>query len=287
MLRRVLARYVLTSLTLAMIAGVSHAQVREEARLLLATQVVEELRGQRDQAIPERLLERAYGIAVFPDVHKAAFVIGGRYGQGTLVVRNENGVFSNPVFVRLAGGSVGWQIGVQQTDVVLVFTTKAGIERITKGKMTLGADASVAAGPVGRQASAGTDGSFKAEVYSYSRSRGLFAGLALDGSALTIDAKANRSFYRTRDVTAQQIIDGTVRTDAPTVPRFLAAISASTAPRTAAAEQAPAGSANEAAPQQPAPSNEVKTFPMEDPQPGTEPGTQPASEPGTAPPPRD
>jgi lipid-binding SYLF domain-containing protein len=279
MLRRVLTRYVLTSLMLVGAAGASHAQVREEARLLLATQVVEELRAQRDQAIPERLLERAHGIAVFPDVNKAAFVVGGRYGQGTLVVRNENGVFSNPVFVRLAGGSVGWQIGVQQTDVVLVFTTKAGIDRITNGKMTLGADASVAAGPVGRQASAGTDGSFKAEVYSYSRSRGLFAGLALDGSALTIDAKANRNFYRTRDVTAQQIIDGTVRTDAPTVPRFLAAINASTAPRTAAAEPAPAATGTEtgAAAKQtaPAPTTEVKTFPMEDPQPGAEPTSEP------------
>jgi lipid-binding SYLF domain-containing protein len=268
-------------LMLATAAGISHAQVREEARLLLATQVVEELRAQRDQAIPERLLERAYGIAVFPDVNKAAFVVGGRYGQGTLVVRNENGVFSNPVFVRLAGGSVGWQIGVQQTDVVLVFTTKAGIERITNGKMTLGADASVAAGPVGRQASAGTDGSFKAEVYSYSRSRGLFAGLALDGSALTIDAKANRSFYRTRDVTAQQIIDGAVQTDAPTVPRFLAAINASTAPRataSAASEPAPAtADAHETGTSQPqpAPSNQVKTFPMEDPQPGSEPSDEP------------
>lgn len=287
MLRRILARYVLTSLMLASVAGVGHAQVREEARLLLATQVVEELRAQRDQAIPERLLERAHGIAVFPDVNKAAFVVGGRYGQGALVVRNENGAFSNPVFVRLAGGSVGWQIGVQQTDVVLVFTTKAGIDRITKGKMTLGADASVAAGPVGRQASAGTDGSFKAEVYSYSRSRGLFAGLALDGSALTIDAKSNRSFYRTRDVTAQQIIDGAVQTDAATVPRFLAAINASTAPRaTASAAAEPTAAAPPTAPST-TPTSQVKTFPMEDPQPGSEPGTQPASEPGSPPPPRD
>jgi lipid-binding SYLF domain-containing protein len=284
MLRRVLARYVLTSLMLATAAGATHAQAREEGRLLLATQVMEELRAQRDQAIPDRLLERAYGIAVFPDVNKAAFVVGGRYGQGTLVVRDQNGAFSNPVFVRLAGGSVGWQVGVQQTDVVLVFTSKAGIDRITNGKMTLGADASVAAGPVGRQASAATDGSFKAEVYSYSRSRGLFAGLALDGSALTIDARANRSFYRKRDVTAQQIIDGTVTTDAPSIGRFLAAINASTAPRstaTAAAEPAattsegtpaPAGSAPQPPP---APSNQVKTFPMEDPQPGSEPPTEP------------
>jgi lipid-binding SYLF domain-containing protein len=278
MVRRVLARYVWTSLLLATATAASHAQVREEARLLLATQVVEELRSQRDQAIPDLLLERAHGIAVFPDVNKAAFVVGGRYGQGVLVVRDKAGGFTNPVFVRLAGGSVGWQIGVQQTDVVLVFTTKAGIDRITSGKMTLGADASVAAGPVGRQASAATDGSFKAEVYSYSRSRGLFAGLALDGSALTIDAKANRSFYRNRDVTAQQVIDGAVTSDAPTVARFQAAINAS-APRTAAAEPNAPPEAATRPPQtgaaQPAPSSQVKTFPMEDPQPGSEPTEEP------------
>ena len=263
---RALARYVVSFAALLAVAGVAHAQAREEARLMLATQVLEELRAQRDQFIPDRLLERAHGIAVFPDVNKGAFFVGGRYGQGALVVRDKNGRFSSPVFVRLAGGSVGWQWGVQQTDIVLVFTTKKGIERITEGKMTLGADASVAAGPVGRQASAATDATFKAEVYSYSRSRGLFAGIALDGSALTIDRKSNASFYRTKGVSAEQIIDGAVRSDAPTVDRFLAAITTSTA------RDARASTAGTAAPAPaPAPASDVKTFPMEDAQPGAEP----------------
>jgi lipid-binding SYLF domain-containing protein len=261
----------LLCLAVGLASGAAHAQKREEARLLLATQVLEELRTQRDQYIPDRLLDRAYGIAVFPNMTKAAFLVGGRYGTGVLVVRDQNGRFSNPLFVRLGGGSIGWQWGVQQTDIVLVFTTRAGIDRITEGKMTLGADASVAAGPVGRQASAATDATFKAEVYSYSRSRGLFAGVALDGSALTINGRSNGEFYGKRDVTANEIIQGTVQSDAPTVTRFLAAVSTSTSTddRTAAAQKA-AGQDAAAGKPQPADAG-VKTFPMEDPKPGDEP----------------
>src|ERR1700736_5360192 len=150
----------------------AHAQAREQGRLLTASQVLEELRGSRDQAIPDRLLERAYGIAVIPDLTKVAFFAGGRRGHGVLVVRDKQGRFSYPVFITMTGGSFGWQWGVQSTDIVLGFTTRKGVEHITAGKFTLGADASVAAGPVGRQASASTDLSFKAEVYSYSRTRG-------------------------------------------------------------------------------------------------------------------
>jgi lipid-binding SYLF domain-containing protein len=264
-------QYLFSVLALVALSTVAHAQQREEAKLLLATEVLEELRAQRDQYIPDLLLQRAYGIAVFPGVTKGAFVVGGRYGTGVLVVRDANGRFSNPLFARLAGGSVGWQWGVQQTDIVLVFTTRAGIDRITEGKMTLGADASVAAGPVGRQASAGTDATFKSEVYSYSRSRGLFAGVALDGSALTIDGRANGNFYAKPEVKADEIIAGTVRSDAPTVGRFLAAVGTSTSPedRTAAAKPAPA---TRGTPPAAASTDEgVKTFPMEDPSPGEEP----------------
>jgi len=159
-----------------------HVQGREEAKLITATSVMTELRESRDQQIPQWLLDRAYGIVVVPDVAKVSFWVGGRRGSGVMVVRNEAGKFSNPVFVNLTGGSFGPQIGAQSTDVVLVFTTRRGVEGITDGKVTLGADASVAAGPVGRTASAATDAAFKAEVYSYSRSKGLFAGVALDGS---------------------------------------------------------------------------------------------------------
>ena len=113
----------LAALTLTAVATAAHAQAREEGRLLLASQVLQDLRGQRDQSIPDRLLERAYGIAVFPDLTKVAFFAGGRRGHGVLVVRDKQGRFSDPVFVTMTGGSFGWQWGVQLTDIVLVFTT--------------------------------------------------------------------------------------------------------------------------------------------------------------------
>src|SRR5215831_16765172 len=209
-------------------AGLSHAQAREEGRLLMASQVLEELRGGRDEVIPDRLLERAYGIAVIPDLTKVAFFAGGRRGHGVLVVRDRNGRFGSPVFVTMTGGSFGWQWGVQSTDIVLVFTTPKGVEGINGGKVTLGADASVAAGPVGRQASAATDAMFKAEVYSYSRNRGVFAGIALDGSVLSIDDRANAELYKQPGVKSGDILAGNVTSDDPSVHRFLTAVSTST-----------------------------------------------------------
>jgi lipid-binding SYLF domain-containing protein len=253
---------------LALGAAQAHAQAREEGRLLEATQVLDEVRTSRDQFIPDRLLDRAYGIAVLPNVTKAAFVLGGRYGEGVLVVRDKNGRFTNPIFVRIGGGSFGWQAGVQSTDIVLVFTTRAGIEGITDGKLTLGADASVAAGPVGRAAGAATDASFSAEVYSYSRARGLFAGVALDGSALTINARGNGAFYKKRGVTASDIINGAVSTNAEGARRFLAAVGSSTSGSHTATAPAAGGTEGSATP---APAGEARTFPMEDPKPGEEP----------------
>ena len=125
-------------------------------------------------------MQRAYGVAVIPDVIKGAFMFGGRYGNGVLTVRDASGRFSSPIFITLAGGSVGWQLGATSTDVVLVFVTQRSVEHFARGKFTLGADASVAAGPVGRQTEAAAG--INAEIYSYSRSRGLFAGVALDGT---------------------------------------------------------------------------------------------------------
>lgn len=271
----------ITCVALSLVATAAHAQAREQGKLLVAAQVLDELRATRDQFIPDRLLERAYGIAVVPDVTKVAFVAGGRRGKGVLVVRDKDGRFTNPIFIALTGGSFGWQAGVQSTDIVLVFTTREGIEGITDGKMTLGADASVAAGPVGRQASAATDASFTAEVYSYSRNRGLFAGVSLDGSALTIDKRANREFYDKNSVTAADIINGSVHTDSESARKFLAAVNSSTGTHTQA--QAPLNpppatpdsgypSGNATPTPAPAPpSGGAKTFPMEDPQPGQEP----------------
>src|SRR5215813_9146634 len=283
MRNRVALSVLLTGLALAFTASHAHAQAREEGRLLMATQVLEEIRASRDSAIPDRLLDRAYGIVVVPSVTKVAFIAGGRWGKGAMVVRDKDGRFTNPIFINLAGGSVGWQWGAQSTDIVLVFTTRAGVEGITGGKLTLGADASVAAGPVGRSASAATDQNFAAEVYSYSRSRGLFAGIALDGTSISVDRKANGAYYRKKGVLAAEIINGTVTSDDDTGRRFLAAVSASTVAVAAANTSAPAPtssgsveSSNGTAVSEgpiggPHTSNEARTFPMEDPKPGQEP----------------
>jgi lipid-binding SYLF domain-containing protein len=250
------------------------ASAREEARLIEASGVLEELRSQRDTLIPERLLSRAYGIAVIPNVVKVAAVVGGRRGTGAMVVRDSNGRFSNPIMVSITGGNVGWQLGVQSTDIVLVFTTRKSIEGITDGKLTLGGDASVAAGPLGRAASAATDQNFTAEVYSYSRNRGLFAGVSIDGTIIAIDSKANSKLYG-KSAPATDIIAGRITTDAEAARRFQRAILDSTGggpaiatPHSAATTTPDTGEAS--APAE-APNSGATTFPMEDAAPGTEP----------------
>jgi lipid-binding SYLF domain-containing protein len=264
----------LAGVALAAAASAVHAQAREEGRLLVASQVLEELRSGRDEVIPDRLLERAYGIAVIPDLTKVAFFAGGRRGHGVLVVRDREGRFTSPVFVTMTGGSFGWQWGVQSTDIVLVFTTPRGIEGISGGKLTLGADASVAAGPVGRQASAATDPTFKAEVYSYSRNRGVFAGLALDGTVISINEDADAAFYKKPGVAASDILAGQVTSDDDAARRFMAAVASSTGMQrsASAAGSAPATPAAAAtpAPAAPAPAA-AQSFPLSDPKPGSEP----------------
>jgi lipid-binding SYLF domain-containing protein len=269
---------VLAGLALAGAAATVHAQAREEGRLLTAGQVLDELRNTRDQAIPDRLLERAYGLLVIPDLTKVAFFAGGRRGHGVLVVRDHQGRFTSPVFVTMTGGSFGWQWGVQSADIVLVFTTPKGVEGINGGKVTLGADASVAAGPVGRQAEAATDASFKSEVYSYSRSRGVFAGLALDGTVISIDDEADAAFYGKPGVAAGDILAGTITSNDPAAQRFLAAVATSTGMQrsaSAAATPAPAAGAPPAtttgASATAAPPAGAQSFPLSDPQPGQEP----------------
>ncbi len=251
--------------------GTAHAQAREEAKVILATQVMEELRGQRDQYIPDLLLERAYAIAIVPDVVKVGFGIGGRRGTGVMMVRDKDGRFSNPIFIAITGGSIGWQVGAQKTDVVLVFTTRKGADGIADGKLTLGADASIAAGPIGRNASAATDQNFSAEIYSYSRARGLFAGVALDGSALTIERRSNTRFYG-RKAEVNDIVAGSVTRSGESVRRLMTAVAAST--RNAGAANPPsvdgpgAPPAAAPAPGQAAP---AQTYPLEDNKPGAEP----------------
>jgi lipid-binding SYLF domain-containing protein len=125
-----------------------------------------------------------------------------------LCIRNDKREWGNPLFISVKGGSIGWQIGAQSTDVILVFKNKKSLKGILKGKFTLGADAAVAAGPVGRQAAAATDTQLKSEIYSYSRSRGLFVGIALDGASLKIEDKDNAGYYQKPQVTPEQIMAG-------------------------------------------------------------------------------
>jgi len=189
----------------AAVAYPAAAETKQEQKVADATDVVDQLLRIPEQSIPPSLLARAYAVAVIPNVVKIGFGIGARRGKGVLVVRQDNDSWSNPAFVTLTGGSVGFQIGAQSTDIILVFKTRKGVDSISTGKFTLGADAAVAAGPVGRYTSAATDIRFEAEVYSYSRSRGLFAGVALDGAGLTMDRNANAAFYGSASITPEQI----------------------------------------------------------------------------------
>jgi len=183
-------------------AGEEAVKVRE------ATEVMEEIMAIPESSIPPSLLADAQAIAVVPNVIKVGFVVGGRFGKGVVAVRAKSGGWSAPVFMTLAGGSFGWQIGAQATDVILVFKNRRGLDSLVNGKFTLGADAAVAAGPVGRNAAAATDVQLKSEIYSYSRSRGLFAGLALDGSVLEIDHAANGTYYGKSGIGADEVFDG-------------------------------------------------------------------------------
>jgi lipid-binding SYLF domain-containing protein len=250
---------------------------RQDARLITASQVLEELRGTPDQNIPSWLLQRAYGVAVVPDVLKGAFIFGGRYGNGVFTVRDASGHFSDPIFITLAGGSVGWQVGATSTDVVLVFVTPRSVEHFARGKFTLGIDASVAAGPLGRQGEAAAG--VNAEIYSYSRARGLFAGVALDGTVLAFDPGANRAFYNDGAVTADMITGGKVGAHSESARHFLSEVVASASGSTPAVSTASAPSATP--PQAPAQvpatpppadnSGHAQTFPMQDNRPGNEP----------------
>ena len=172
-----------------------------------AATVLEEMADIPEKRIPPGLLAEANAVLIVPDAIKGGFVLSGRFGRGVLLVRTRDG-WSDPIFVTLSGGGVGFQVGVQATDLVLVFRGRRGVERLLKGegKVTLGADAAVAAGPVGRLATAATDARLRADILAYSRSRGLFAGVSLEGDALWVDWRANELFYHSRGVTPNDIL---------------------------------------------------------------------------------
>lgn len=170
-------------------------QYTEEATVQQATLVLNEAMSTPGHSIPQSMLADCHGVAIIPNVIKGGFVVGARHGRGLLFVRDADGTWHAPVFITLTGGNIGWQIGVQSSDILLVFKTSRSIQGILSGKLTLGADAAAAAGPVGRQAAAATDGQLGAEIYTYSRSRGLFAGVSIDGSVIRMDQFATSAYY--------------------------------------------------------------------------------------------
>jgi lipid-binding SYLF domain-containing protein len=199
------------SLLLTLAGAPLYADSRELRTIEAGTAAVQALSAIPLKCIPPTLMQDAKGVAIIPSVVKAGFLVGGRFGRGVVLVRDPNGAWSNPVFVVLVGGGVGGQLGIQSTDLVLVFKTSHSLDRILrgKGKLTLGGDVAIAAGPLGRDAEAATDAQLKAEIFSYSRSRGLFAGISVEGAGLVADAYANEAFYglrggRPEDVLARQ-----------------------------------------------------------------------------------
>ncbi len=210
---------VLLAIFFIAMSQVSWAKTQPEQTAKDAIVVLEAMTKMPENSIPEKLLAEAYAIAVVPKVGEAGFIFGGHYGKGLISIRGKDGAWSNPNFIKITGGSLGFQAGVQQYDLILVFTSDAGVNKIVKGRFTLGADAAVAAGPVGRNVQASTDTSFEAEILSYSRSRGLFAGVAIDGSAITIDDKANVAMYGDM-ISPSSIFDGRTQTQNQTIIDF-------------------------------------------------------------------
>ena len=212
-------------------AAVLYAANKEQERLENSGVVMQEIMTVPDN-IPQEVIEKAECVIVFPSVLKAAFVVGASYGRGAMVCRtgkNFRGPWGAPAMYALEGGSVGFQIGGQATDLVLLVMNERGADSILNSKVKLGADASVAAGPVGRDASANTDAYMRAEILSYSRSRGLFAGISLEGSTLRPDDDATRDVYG-RKITAKEIVLGG-KISVPASGRHLVAVLQKNAPR--------------------------------------------------------
>jgi lipid-binding SYLF domain-containing protein len=205
-----------------------------------ARQTLDEFAKLTIDSIPPAMLNNAEGIAIFPGMIKGGFILGVNYGKGVLLVRKADRTWSAPVMVTMGGGSVGFQAGVQSADIVLVFATPKSLQGILNGqKVTLGADASVAVGPVGRQANAGTDARLGAEIYSYARSRGLFAGVSVGGADLSIDDNADSVLYGRLGVTPADVFNGNNLTIRPEVLQLIDDLNARSRPAQAAAPVQP------------------------------------------------
>jgi len=176
-------------------------------RLDAAADVMNEIMSAPDKGIPQDLLDKAECVVIVPGLKKGAFIIGGKYGKGFMSCRRSGAGWSAPGAIRVEGGSFGFQIGGSETDVVLLVMNQGGVKKLLSSKFTLGADASAAAGPVGRTSSAATDAQMHAEILTYSRARGLFAGVSLEGATLRPDEDWNKELYG-KTLTNQEIVTG-------------------------------------------------------------------------------
>lgn len=179
-------------------------------RLETSAVVLDEIMAAPDKGIPQDLFNKAECAVVVPGLKKGAFIFGGKYGKGFIECRKESGDWSAPAAVRVEGGSIGFQIGGSETDVVLLVLNKVGRDKLLSSKFTVGADASAAAGPIGRTSTAATDAQMHAEILSWSRARGVFAGISLEGATLRPDDDSNRDLYR-KSLTNREIVTGNVR----------------------------------------------------------------------------
>ena len=205
----------LMAVTLFLICLQVKSQQKETEKIQAANKVLVEFSKMKEK-IPQKLFAFTEGIIIVPKLLNAGFVIAGKRGKGIAMVKNSDGTWSDPVFVTLTGGSIGFQVGVQSIDLVLIFKNRETLQKIGTGSFTLGGDASVTAGPVGRNSSASTDYKMDAEIYSYSKSKGLFAGISISGSVLDIDEKSNNNFYK-EELDAQTIFASNKNTFAETV----------------------------------------------------------------------
>jgi len=211
---RFLTVAVVLAFTLApSVASAQPSDSSEAARLREAVTVFNEIMSAEDQSIPRAILTKAEGIAIFPNTIKGGFIVGGQRGRGVISARTGDG-WSAPAFMTITGGSIGLQIGGQAADLILVIMQRRGLESLVRNQFKLGADAAVAAGPVGRDAQASTDLQLRAEILSYSRARGLFAGVTVNGSTFRADRDANERFYGKRFETPQIVFDGAAPTPA-------------------------------------------------------------------------
>ncbi len=184
------------------------AQSEEAARIKAATTVLQEIKDAPDGGVPKWVVEKARAVAVFPGVKKGGLLIGGEWGRGIISAKSmKSGTWSAPAFLTLTGGSIGAQIGGQEVDLVLLVIDERGLEQLAKNQFKVGADAGVSAGPVGRNSEASTDVQMRAKILSYSRSRGLFAGITLNGASVKQDRDANERFYGQAYRTSQIIIE--------------------------------------------------------------------------------